>query len=349
MKKLWRLLISTMLITMIIFNLGGCGKNTPTKDTYESDKQVESQSTDKESKDSDKVEEKDNDDKDNNKQETVWIEKTTYPLTITDQYGEEVIIEEEPQTIISISPELTEIIFHLESGDKLIGRTDFCDYPIEVENIESIGKLTEPNIEKIVDLNPDIVFTSAHVPEEAIKQLKNQGINVVALSAEKSFEGTYSYINTIGQVLNKNGKAYVTVKDMKDEVATLTKAVEGKEKPTVYFVVGFGDWGHSTATGETFLSDIIEMAGGENVAKDGTAWSYTMEQIVDKDPQIVICSNKYDMKKNILAADGYKDLTAVKEGRLYETDENIFYRQTPRLVEGLKNLIKIIHPEVEIN
>ncbi|GKX30923.1 ABC transporter substrate-binding protein [Vallitalea longa] len=309
MKKLSKILLSLMLIMTLVFSLGACNNKTDTSI---------------------------------DKQEN---EAITYPMDVEDKYGNNITIEKEPETVISLSPEFTETIFALEAGDKLVGRTDYCDYPSEVEDIESLGELTQPDIERIVEIGPDIVLVSAHVSDETITQLQQQGITVLALALTGGFDDTYKYIATLGKVLNVKDKSDKIIDDMKDKVSELTKAVEGKEKPTAYFVVGYGEH-NSTATGETFLGKLIESAGAENIAKDATGWSYSIEQLVDQDPEIVICSNKFDSKSKIEQLEGYKDLTAVKEGRLYETDENVFFRQGPRLVVGLEELVKIFHPEV---
>ncbi|MCT4688746.1 MAG: ABC transporter substrate-binding protein [Vallitalea sp.] len=200
-------------------------------------------------------------------------------------------------------------------------------------------------MEKVVDLNPDVVVTSAHVKDDAVAKLQEQGITVLSLSWNNSFDGVYGYINTIGEVLNKKEEADKIVTSMKDKVSEIQKAIEEKEKPTTYFVVGYGEGGDYTATGNTFLSEVMAMAGADNIAKDATGWAYSIEQVVDKDPQIVICSDKNNAKTTLESLEGYKDLTAVKEGRLYEIDENLFYRQGPRIVDGLTKLVKIIHPD----
>ncbi|GMQ64942.1 ABC transporter substrate-binding protein [Vallitalea maricola] len=351
MKKILKLLLTTMLISVLVFSLAACGgKKTPKEDTYNQENQVEKDETSKTDEDKNTNEDKDTNDKkdettSNEDEKDTSSESDVYPLTITDKYGKEITIEKEPKTVVSISPEFTETIFALGAGHKIIGRTDFCDYPSEVANIESIGSLEEFNIERVVDLNPDVVVTSAHVKDDAVAKLQEQGITVLSLSWNESFEGVYGYINTLGEVINKKEEANELVTSMKDKVAEIQTAIEGKEKPTTYFVVGYGEGGDFTATGDTFLSEAMALAGADNIAKDATGWAYSIEQIVDKDPQIIICSDKYDTKTTLESLEGYKDLTAVKEGRLYEIDENLFFRQGPRIVDGLTNLVKIIHPD----
>lgn len=346
MKKLLRLLISTMLITMIVFNLGACGKKTPAKDTYEDNNQVTKESSEdektQENKDVNKQEENKEEEKDTQKVE----KENVYPIVLTDVFGNEVTIEKEPRTVVSISPEITETIYELGLGDKLIGRTDFCDFPSEVLEKESIGSLYEVNTEKVIDLNPDVILVSSLVKEEVVKQLMDNGLTVVALNWNENFDGVYTYMTTIGTILNKKEETESYIEAMKEKVNQLLASVEGLEKPTAYFVTGCGEWGDYAATGDTFLGQMLEMAGAENTAADGISWSYSLEQLVDKDPEILICSKSYDLKKQIETLDGYKDLTAVKEGNLFEVDENLFFRQGPRLVDGLATLIEVFHPGV---
>jgi iron complex transport system substrate-binding protein len=346
MKKLLKLIISTMLITAIVFNLGACGKKTPTDDVYkDNDVTVDSnKDSEKDNTESDKEKEEDKqnqEDKQKEQDSTV----TVYPYVITDTFGNEITIEKEPQKIVSISPEMTETIFALGLGNKLIGRTELCDYPSEVVDIKSVGTLYEVNTEIIVELNPDIIFVSSLVKEEVVKQLMDNGLTVVTLNWNESFEGVYSYINTIGAILNKKEDAMKYTEMMKEKVDKLVASVEGLEKPTAYFVVWAGE-SDSTATGDTFLGEMVEMAGAQNIAVDGVNWSYSIEQLIDKDPHIIICPKSNNLKKQIETLDRYKDLTAVKEGRIYEVDDNLYFRQGPRLVEGLAKLIEVFHPEV---
>lgn len=279
--------------------------------------------------------------KDEKKQEIV----TTYPMTIKDSYDREVVIEAEPKTVISIAPNITETIFALNAGDKLVGRTDYCDYPEEVDNIQTIGSLREPNIEKIVELKPDLVIASTHFKKEVLQKLEESGLKVIVLYGPESFDGVYSTIKNIGLVLNKKEQAQKIVTDMKSKVDEVTVKVKDKDKPSVYYVIGFGEYGDYTATKETFIAQMIEMAGGQNAANDSEGWKYSLEKLVEKDPHILVCSKYFDSKAGIQAANGYKDLTAIKEGRLYEMDNNMLDRQGPRLADGLFELAKIVHPD----
>lgn len=271
---------------------------------------------------------------------------TSYPITITDSYDREVIIDKKPQRIVSIAPNITETITALNAQDRLVGRTEFCDYPESVSSIESIGTLQEPNIEKIAELKPDVVIASTHFKKESLEKLEQLGIKVVVLYGEESFDGVYETIEKVSKVIGEEEAGNKIVKDMKAKVEDVLNKVKDAKKPVVYYVVGFGQYGDYTAGKDTFIAQLIDMAGGTNAANDVEGWKYSIEKLVEKNPDILICSKFFDSKAGIMQTNGYKDLTAVKEGRLFEIDNNILDRQGPRLAEGLEELAKIIHPEL---
>lgn len=280
-----------------------------------------------------------------NKEQNEIVSNTTYPLKIKDSFNREVTIEKEPIKIISLAPNITETIYALDKQKLLIGRTDFCTYPKEVSKIQSIGSLMDPNIEKIVELKPDLVIASNPFTKEDLKKLEEVNIKVIVLSGSESFEGTYDIIKNTGKVLNANQKAADIVLGMKQKVKDVQEKVKGKNTPSVYYVVGFGKGGDFTAGKDTFIGKMIEMAEGKNAAADTNGWKYSVEKLIEKNPEILICSNKFDSKEGIKNTEGYKELDAVKKNKLFGIDEDIINRQGPRLADGLEALAKIIHPE----
>lgn len=273
-------------------------------------------------------------------------EGTVYPLKVIDSYNREVTIDKEPQRIISIAPNITETIFVLGKGDKMVGRTDYCDFPTEASKIASVGKLTDPSLEKIVELKPDVVIASTHFKKEVITKLEELNIKVLVLYGQESFDGVYETIAKVAQVLNAKEAGDKIIGDMKKKVDSVTAKVKEAKKPSVYYVVGYGKSGDFTAGKGTFIGNMIEMAGGTNAANDVEGWKYSLEKLVEKNPDILVCSKNFETKKGIEGANGYKDLKAVKGGKLLEIDENLLNRQGPRLAEGLETLAKLIHPEV---
>jgi iron complex transport system substrate-binding protein len=273
----------------------------------------------------------------------ISVKGTDYPVTITDSEGTEITFDSEPEKVVSMAPNITETIYQLGIESKLVGRTDYCDYPEEALSIGSVGTMRSPDIEKIISLEPDVVIASTHFSEEANKQLTDLGVKVVVLYEEYEIDGVYPIIETMGTIFNVNEAATMAVNDMKTSISETKTRIEGLDNPDVYYVVGYGEYGDYTAGGDTFVGQMITMAGGTNIAQEVSGWSYSLESLVEADPDIIIISE--DMKADFEASESYKDLTAVKNGMVYGIDKNLLERQGYRNAEGLKTLAELIHPE----
>lgn len=280
----------------------------------------------------------------NNK--SICNEGENYPLIITDSTKQTITINNEPEKIVSLSPVITEIVSALGDGNKIVGRVSLCDYPEAIKKIEVIGNLMSVNIEKIVELRPDLVICSGYVNDNVRKTVENAGIKVVAIYTKDNLEGTYKDIETIGKILNSSKEASKIVADIKNKVSEIKcKVAKSSSKPTVYYLIGFGAEGEFTATGDTFINELIKIAGGYNIAADGKNWSFSLEKLVERNPELIIYSNNLS-KEELLKNSNFKELTAVKAGKIYTIDSNLIERTGPRLAEGLEYLAKIIHPEL---
>ena len=133
---------------------------------------------------------------------------------------------------------------------------------------------------------------------------------------------------------------------MKAKIASVTDKLKDATKVSVYYVVGYGEYGDYTATGDTFMGKMIELAGGDNIAKNETGWVYSKEALIDKDPSLIFCSDQWDTKAGFTSGAGYSDLTAVKEDKVFEVDESLMTRQGPRVADALEELAKLIHPDL---
>lgn len=322
MKKL----LSILLIMMMVFTFIGCESNNAT----------ENNATENNATENNAVEE-------NNEttEEVVY-----YPVTFTDGMGREVTIESEPMTIVTMAPSMTETIYALGLGDRLVGRTDYCNYPEAALSVESIGSLREPNLEAIIAINPDLILMSTHASEEVLAKLDEAGLKTAILTAQESFDGVYEIMTQTGTIFNALDQANEIVSAMQADVTTVLELVKEVDKKSVYYVVGFGEYGDYTATGDTFIHEMLEMAGGSNIATDGESWSYNLETIIEKDPEYIICSELFDTKGTLEQTEGYMELTAIKEGRLVEINQDLLSRQGPRLAEGLKAIAQLLHPEL---
>ena len=272
--------------------------------------------------------------------------QTVYPYTVTDSKGNKVVIESEPKKIISVAPSVTELVYALGKGEELLGRTDYCDYPEEAASVQSIGSLTDPNLEKIIEIKPDVVIASTHFKDDVAKKLQDLGIKIVVLKDSKNIDGAYESINKLGEILNAQDKAEEVVASNKKKIEKIKETVKDAETPKVYYVVGFGKTGDYTATGDTFIAEMLSIAGGKNIAQDATGWKYSLEKIIENDPEDIIISKKFVMKDQFMTTEGYKELSAVKNNKVFEIDDNLVNRQGPRIAEGVEALAKILHPDL---
>lgn len=278
-----------------------------------------------------------------NEKKSSVVGETVYPIEVTDSQGNVTTITEEPQKIISVAPNITELIYELGLQDKLVGRSEYCDYPSEVLEVEAVGTLFEPNLENIIALEPDVVFASACFDTDSVEMMKNAGIEVVVLDEQTEITGVYTMIETFGQVMNCNEEAFACVEEMKATISSVEEKVKGLEAPTVYYVIGYGEYGDYTSGGDTYTGDMLQIAGGDNIAKDISGWGITLEELVEADPEIIIISEY--MKADFMSMETYKELTAVKEGNVYTIDINMLDRQGYRNAQGIEELAKIFHPE----
>ena len=266
-------------------------------------------------------------------------------LTFIDSLDRTNEFETIPETIISLSPTLTEIIYAVGMGDKLIGRTDWCNYPEQVLDISSVGNMDVPNIETIISLQPDVVAVSLITTQETVNKLEEASITCVVIDSETTFDGAYTNIDLVGTLLGAKEKANEIIETMKSETASIIDKVKDATPKTVYYVMGYGEYGDFTAGAGTFISDMINKAGGINVADDTTDWSYSVEKLVEHNPKVIICS-MWAPAEGLKEATGYMDLTAIKEDFVYTIQDDLMQRIGPRITIGLLEVAKALHPSL---
>ncbi len=265
-----------------------------------------------------------------------------YPVTVQGAGGEELVLEAEPLRVVSVGPNITELLYSLGVQEKLVGRTDYCDYPKEVLSVDTIGTLYTPDVEKIISLEPDLVIASTHFLDETKEKLEAVGISVLVLHEENELEGVYRLIDTLGAVFNQKGRALEIVEDMQKRIAAVEEKVAEVEPVSVYYVVGYGDGGDYTAGGDTFIHEILTAAGGRNVAEEVSGWSYSLEKLLEADPDVILVSEAdYE---GFVETEPYAGLRAVKEGRVYTIDENLLNRQCDRNADAVEQIARMFYP-----
>lgn len=261
-------------------------------------------------------------------------------VAYTDDYGTQVNVPTHPQRIVSTSPAVTEIIFALGGENLLVGRTDFCVYPPEAAEIESIGGISNLNIERIMSLNPDLVISGSMIPKKSTLQMEKMGVPTVCVIEKQHYDGLYENISKIGLLIGRTEAADSLNQLLREQLATLDVPTVSKPKE-VYYVVGFGAAGNFTAGGDSFINDIIQLAGGHNIAEEATGWSYSLENLLQQNPEYII------IRKEDSAAfcnmPPYTQLDAVKKGKVIAIESSLIDLQIPRNIEAIQFLFDRLH------
>ena len=276
---------------------------------------------------------------------------TSAPATITDDWGREIYLETVPQRIVSHVPSITETLFALGLGDRIVGVSDYCDYPEEAKAKPKVGGYFTPNIETIVALNPDLVLTDGYALE-LMPRLEGLGIPFVVVQP-KDINDILEDIELLGNATGEQKKANELINDMRSRVDAVTDKVSSAPRPSVFYVFDATDttkpW---TAGPGSFADALIQMAGGENIAaKAQGAWiQLNMEELVNSNPDIILVDSMMGTAvispNQIKKLPGWQDMTAVKENRIYTIDGDLVNRSGPRIIQGLEEMAKILHPEL---
>lgn len=244
---------------------------------------------------------------------------------------------EQTLRIVSLSPEITEILFDIGAGDMLVGRSTYCDYPSEVSNVPAVGDLYAMDIEAIAEAQPDMVIASGFMDDSSVSALENLGIEVQILTAGTDVEGMFTLITEVGELVGMQEQAARKA----DETREALEAVEAPQTDvSVYYVVGYGEYGDYTAGAGTFIDSIITTAGAINAAGDVEGWAIDTEVLIEKDPDVIIINE--DMYEDFVGMEPYASLSAVTDGHVVAVDPDLFDRQTPRNVEAIRIIAEAV-------
>jgi len=272
------------------------------------------------------------------------------PGTFIDDMGREVRIEKVPQRIVSHVPSITETLFALGLEERVVGVSDYCDYPEEAKLKPSVGNYFNPSIEMIVALEPDLVLTDGY--SESIKGFEGLGITFFVIDP-KDIDGILKDIELLGKITGTEKKANQLISDMRHRIARISARVEGVPRVRVFYVFDATDLNNPWTAGPgSFIDSLITMAGGENIAAKALApWAqFSIEEVVNSDPQIIVMPAKHGTAftppEVLKEHPAWHGITAVKQGKIFTIDDDLVSRSGPRIVLGLEEMAKIIHPEL---
>ena len=269
--------------------------------------------------------------------------------TAEDQLGREIRVPDDPKRIIALAPSITEIIFALGQQDRLKGTTQFSNYPAEAAKLPKVGSYVRLDLERIVALSPDLcIAIKDGNPKETVDRLQSLNIPVFAANPH-NLESMMQTIQKIGDILNASAKAKTLVADMRSRVQQVDALVSRIDRrPRVFIQIGISPI--ISAGSNTFIHELIVRAGGINVAAGNRAYPhFSREQVLALAPEVLIItsmsrSGAFEKAKadwNRLA-----DMPAVRDERIYTVDSDVFDRPSPRLLDALEILTRLLHPNL---
>ena len=271
-------------------------------------------------------------------------------LTVTDQTGRRVVLPGLPARIVSLVPSVTETVFTIGAQDRLVGVTDFCDYPPAARQKPSIGGMISPSLEGIVTLRPDLVVaTPAGNRHETFDQLGRLKIPVYLVNPV-SVQDVLDLIGRVGRLTDRAEAADRVAAALRERIQAVSARVAGRPRPRVLYVL----WPDPLIVPgrESMLTELIEVAGGVSItANDAEAYPrFSLETAVARAPEVIILADHSTGTSTAgrAAPEKWKRLTsvpAIQAGRLHSADLSILHRYGPRVPEGIETLARFIHPE----
>ncbi len=271
------------------------------------------------------------------------------PVSVTDLTGREVTLEEPATRIVALTASDCEILFAIGAGDALVGRGEYCDYPAEALEIPVVSSGAETNLEEIIALEPQLLLMETMAQtEEQVNQLEEAGIRV-AVSDAQDIAGTYDAIEMIGKLTGRDAEAAAVIQEMKDVFSEIQSNATGDGSKSIYFEVSPLEWGLWAAGANTFMDEVAQMLGLKNCFDDVEGWAeVSEEQVLERNPDYIMTITMYSgegptPEEEILAREGWENVTAVKNKAIFNLPNNELSRPAPRLAQGAKALYDFIY------
>jgi len=273
----------------------------------------------------------------------------TFPLMITDDEGTAVEIRAEPQHIVSLTPAATETLFALGVDDRVVAVVeDIAAYPPEAGDLPVVATFQGVDVEQIVSLEADLVIAGGlfFTPPDAITQLRGLGVPVVVLYAE-SVDQALSGIQLIGDAAGVPDEAATLVASMRAEIDELAAATAGLDRPKTFYELDATSKIYTVPAGSLY-AEMLELAGADPVTTNDS-YEISLEEVVAADPEVILLGDDadYTTVDDVAARPGWGDIAAVRDGNVIAIPEYVLVtRPGPRLADGLRALVRALHPEV---
>lgn len=274
----------------------------------------------------------------------------SYPATqkFKDEVGREVAFPFPPKRIVSLAPNITEILFSLGLDEEIVGVSIHCNFPEKAKSKVRVGSYISLDFEKVTSLKPDLIIaTGVGNTRDMVDRLGKLGFQTYVIYP-KNFDDILKSIAHIGQVVNREKEARMIVEGMRKRSQRVIELTKGLPRPKVFIQIG--DAPVVTVGKGSFADDLIRLAGGENIAKKEKEVypRFGMEEILKRSPEVIVISSmnpKGDYQKILQEWTRWKTIPAVKNGRIHLIDSDLLDRPSPRIIDGLEELAKVLHPE----
>jgi iron complex transport system substrate-binding protein len=268
--------------------------------------------------------------------------------TFKDEVGREAIFPFPPKRIVSLAPNITEILFSLGLDEEIVGVSIHCNFPEKAKSKVRVGSYIRLDFEKITSLNPDLIIaTAVGNTRDMVDRLWKLGFPTYVIYP-KNFNDILKNIAHIGQVVDREEEARVIIKGMRKRSQRIVELTNGLPRPKVF--VQIGDAPIVTVGKGSFADDVIRLAGGDNIAgKEKEVYPrFGMEEILKRSPEVIVISSmnpRGDYQKILQEWNRWKTIPAVKNGRIHLIDSDLLDRPSPRIIDGLEEFAKVLHPE----
>lgn len=266
---------------------------------------------------------------------------------VTDEIGRRVAIPRNPQRLISLAPSVTEMLFALGLGDRVVGVTSYCDYPDQARAKEKVGDVLAPSLERVLALRPDLVVVSTATQlERFARRLEALGIPLYVVDVRR-VEDVLGSLRHLGEITGHQAEAERLVRTLRARLERVREKVARRPRPRVLLVIqrhplivpGRG----------AFLTDLIQQAGGESITADAEhPWApYSLETVLVRAPEVIILPGRARFTERLadMRWPELQQTPALRQGRVYAIHGDVLLRPGPRLFEGLEELARVLHPE----
>lgn len=260
--------------------------------------------------------------------------------TVYDDLGRPVLVVDKPARIVSLAPSVTEMLFAIGAGNRVIGDTTYCDYPPEAKEITKIGDTEHPSLERIISLKPDLVVGSTASELEQFEERLSALKIPVYTCQSGSLSGLLESIRKLGDVTGSTTAAQGLADSLKARIDNVRQRVSGLSRPRVLIVINSDPL--MTAGGHTFLTDLITAAGGQSITADQESDypRFSLETAVAREPEVILLQ-----AGGAPLPDQLQSTPAVRSGKVFHIDDAVLLRPGPRIVDGLEQIARKLHPE----